>query len=444
MLDDALNKKIKEAAEQYHPAYEEGAWKKMEAKLDEQMPREKKKKRRYLLFLPLLLLLTAGIYVLYPGNGNKSTIKTTPASANKNIATSTNTAKSTQDAQDVSPVNKKTQPQPDQLTSEEQNQTAIITQDGSLPAPVKHSDANTNKKISGQSKTTAKIVSGSADNQTVSNNDANNNQTSTDAVDNSSKPNQTINNNSSVTNTDTDLKSNSDNIKQHEPATLAKQDDTQKNNLNRPSEKKPQKKDNSFGKRFGINISAGPDVSAVALNKIGRLALNYGLGFSYDLSNRFTLHSGFYVSDKIYSANKNEYTVPGGGNSTYLSDINANCIVYEIPLAINYNFKKIKNHQWFASAGLSSYLMKKETYQYLYKYPGGYTDQKTWSISNKNQHYFSLLDLSAGYEYFFNKRTSLITEPYLKMPLAGVGAGKVKLSSGGVLFTLRIKPFYKK
>src|SRR5690348_14638556 len=157
MLDDALNKKIKEAAEQYHPAYEEGAWKKMEAKLDEQMPMEKKKKRRYLLFLPLLILVTAGIYMLYTGNGNKSTVKTTPA--NKNIITSTNTAKSMQDVPDVSSLNKKAQPQPDQLTEQEQKQTAIKTQDGStllIPAPVRHADINTNKKISGQSTTTAK------------------------------------------------------------------------------------------------------------------------------------------------------------------------------------------------------------------------------------------------------------------------------------------------
>jgi hypothetical protein len=34
-----------------------------------------------------------------------------------------------------------------------------------------------------------------------------------------------------------------------------------------------------------------------------------------------------------------------------------------------------------------------------------------------------------------------MVEPYFKLPLSGVGFGKVKLNSGGVLVTAVIKPF---
>jgi len=54
-----------------------------------------------------------------------------------------------------------------------------------------------------------------------------------------------------------------------------------------------------------------------------------------------------------------------------------------------------------------------------------------------------VLDLSAGYEYTLNKRFSLAAEPYVKLPFSGVGAGKIKLNSAGVLFTLTMKPFKK-
>ena len=88
--------------------------------------------------------------------------------------------------------------------------------------------------------------------------------------------------------------------------------------------------------------------------------------------------------------------------------------------------------------------MKKESYEYYYKYPGStniYT--KSWSVSNKNKHYFSVLDISAGYNYFVNKRFTLSAEPYLRLPLTGIGAGKIRLNSGGVLFTATLKPFKK-
>ena len=35
-------------------------------------------------------------------------------------------------------------------------------------------------------------------------------------------------------------------------------------------------------------------------------------------------------------------------------------------------------------------------------------------------------------------------EPYVKLPLTGIGYGKVKLNSGGILFSIGIKPFAAK
>ena len=34
-----------------------------------------------------------------------------------------------------------------------------------------------------------------------------------------------------------------------------------------------------------------------------------------------------------------------------------------------------------------------------------------------------------------------MAEPYIKLPLSGVGYGKVKLNSGGLLITVGFKPF---
>jgi len=38
---------------------------------------------------------------------------------------------------------------------------------------------------------------------------------------------------------------------------------------------------------------------------------------------------------------------------------------------------------------------------------------------------------------------SLSAEPYLEVPMTGIGAGKVHLNSGGVLFTVGVSPFRK-
>ena len=208
---------------------------------------------------------------------------------------------------------------------------------------------------------------------------------------------------------------------------------------------KQKKINKSFARNFGIGLSAGPDVSAVRLNNTGKITVTYGAQLSYAFTHRFTLHTGFYVAKKIYSADKDDYHVPAGSVWNYdLENVDANCKVYEIPVTISYDFGKAKNHSWFAAAGLSSYLMKRESYVYYYKNSSGNTWHNPGTVNNKNKHYFSVLDISAGYKYSIDKRFSLIAEPYVKLPLTGIGEGKINLNSAGVLFTVSVKPFLKK
>ena len=205
----------------------------------------------------------------------------------------------------------------------------------------------------------------------------------------------------------------------------------------------PKKTKKGFIQNFGIGLGIGPDVSAVGLGNTGKITFAVGADLNYSFTDRFTLRTGFYVATKIYSADENEYHIPPAyaGNYDYLQSVSANCKVYEIPLTLSYNFGKVKNHNWFASAGLSSYFMKRESYVYFYKYPWGITSNKSWTVTNQNKHYFSVVDISAGYEHSINKRFSIIAEPYVKLPLSGIGIGKIKLNSAGVLFTAAIKPF---
>jgi hypothetical protein len=209
--------------------------------------------------------------------------------------------------------------------------------------------------------------------------------------------------------------------------------------------KKTNKTTYGFANNFGVSISAGPDISGVHDNKIGKLTLAYGAGISYAISKKLNLRTGFYLSKKIYSVDPKDYEIPAGslGNYEYLQNVDANCKVYEIPLKLDYSFGETKNHNWFVSGGLSSYLMKKENYQYYFKTPTGQVYDKDWGISNKNKHFFSVLSISGGYQYSLNKQFSIVAEPYVNLPLTGIGAGKVKLNSGGILFTIKAKPFLK-
>lgn len=197
-----------------------------------------------------------------------------------------------------------------------------------------------------------------------------------------------------------------------------------------------------FLSKFSVLFSAGVDVSSVH-SQPGQARMVKGVGIGYSLNKHIQFRTGFYAARKIYSARAEDYHAPGI-NYYYpnLKQVNGDCMVYEIPLLVDYIFAAKNKHSWFVSGGMSSLLMKKETYHYYYK-PNGSPDYRwsTWSVENKNNHLFSMVDLSAGYNLKLGKSLMMRAEPYLRIPVTGVGAGSMKLSSGGVLFTFGMNPF---
>jgi outer membrane autotransporter protein len=77
--------------------------------------------------------------------------------------------------------------------------------------------------------------------------------------------------------------------------------------------------------------------------------------------------------------------------------------------------------------------MKRETYYYHYYDQSGQYRYNGWTMRDKNKHHLSVLTLGAGYEYKISEKLAFSAEPYVKLPLAGVGFGKIKLNSGGIL-----------
>ena len=141
---------------------------------------------------------------------------------------------------------------------------------------------------------------------------------------------------------------------------------------------------------------------------MGKVRPVFGIGLGYTFADRFTIKSGFYTANKVYTADPYDYKWSSPPpNVQYLVQIDANCKVYEIPLTLSYSFAQSKKHNWFGSAGLSSYIMKEETYDYLYKYPSGATYSHRYYMSNENKHFLSVLSLSGGYTRKLNNRFSI-------------------------------------
>lgn len=190
--------------------------------------------------------------------------------------------------------------------------------------------------------------------------------------------------------------------------------------------------------RFYVGLVAAPDVSTVQFVGVQAPLLNAGVTLEYRLGNRLRLSTGLLRSAKQYAARRDDYDWRNYPRAYYrdFTRLAATCTVLDVPLNLRYDLAVGAQFRVFGSAGLSTFFMQRERYRYDYVENGR---PEVWdrSVVNQNRHLFSILNLSAGYERSLGSRWSVQAEPYLKLPLAGVGQGKVKLVSSGVFMGVK-------
>ena len=470
MQSEDLDKKIKDAADHHYPAYNERAWSKMKDLLDAHMPVEKKDRRRGIIFfLSMFLLLGGGAFLLInkpwidapvatesisQQNTTEKNIPSNPRDeiANKPTNENSNTLKEAP-GEPVSPTaeaNPVTQPGQNTTSTSENVLSNSRDQEIVNKEPLlTRKNGNYTIKPNATSQQKKKLEPSPI-------NPGTNEEANAKVADVYMKPSLKFEKAETKPSEDkqTELKATSDKPEPNLPTTVTetvtdpvtaksdKTDTTSKTETNAtPAQPVAQKKKTSSN-GFSISVSAGPDISGVGLNEWGKFRPVYGVGLGFTFANRFTIRTGFYTASKIYTASPKDYkTSSPPPSQVYLSKIDADCKVYEIPLNLAYRLGNSEKQNWFVSVGLSSFLMKSETYDYLYKYPNGSTYTHNYSYENENNHFLSILSLSGGYTRRLNRTFSLSAEPYFKLPLGGVGMGNIKLNSAGVMFTLgaRIK-----
>jgi hypothetical protein len=209
--------------------------------------------------------------------------------------------------------------------------------------------------------------------------------------------------------------------------------------LDTVSKKANKNNENPTG-RISLSMAFTTDMNTV--NGIGnsKAGLSGGLGINYRIAKGISAGTGIYYSQKKYSSDRNSYFTSLKPFSTWVSysrRIDADCRVIDIPLNMNVSLIKTPKASIIATAGLSSYIMLSENYNFIYTptilFP--YTG-RDYTIKNQNQHILSVVNLSVGVEKPIGNQTSMVIQPYAKLPISGIGQGATELKSFGIGFQL--------
>jgi hypothetical protein len=196
-------------------------------------------------------------------------------------------------------------------------------------------------------------------------------------------------------------------------------------------------------------LSLSPDFSITDWDKFTTPGDAFGIAAYYTISRGFSISAGMVKSNKIYWDYGNEYKAVQADywakktHGVVPDKIEGSCSVLEIPLGLQYYVATTKKSKLYLASTFSSYIMLKESYQYIFDTPNPGAAE-SWNAKKTSYSLFSIANLAVGYERSISDRMMIGVSPYVKIPMSGIGAwANVKLYSMGAAFTLRYQ-FQKK
>lgn len=188
---------------------------------------------------------------------------------------------------------------------------------------------------------------------------------------------------------------------------------------------------------FYLAMLGSPDISLIHMQKTSRVGISAGIMVGYQFNKHLGVEAGAMFDKKNYYTtgeyfDKNKIAWFSQRPDVVVHSVTGSCRMIEIPVNIRYIFTPGSKNKWYASAGVSSYLMGRESYTYDISHGSGPSYPTSVAYNNHPKNWFSIINLGAGYERSLGTKTNLRIEPYVKLPVSGVGSGNISLTSTGL------------
>jgi hypothetical protein len=186
-----------------------------------------------------------------------------------------------------------------------------------------------------------------------------------------------------------------------------------------------------------VGVVLGPSLNEVKSQGLKKAGFDIGIIAGYKVSSRISIETGLLFAKKYYFSD-GKYFNPGKTNASMpasmkVLSLEGSSAVIEVPVKLKYDLLQKNKVSLFTSAGVSSYILTNEKNKYRALLNG--TEQSITSSYKKGSRYFAAaVDLSVGYERKIGKFTSIRIEPYLQIPLKGIGVGAMPVMSSGLHF----------
>lgn len=199
-----------------------------------------------------------------------------------------------------------------------------------------------------------------------------------------------------------------------------------------------EKKRNNIQKSPKIywGIVFGPGINRVKNQKLQKPGFDIGImaGVSI-LKGKAAVEAGLLYTQKYYFSDGKYFDMDKAGSSMPqgmdVMSLEGSSRLFELPVKFKYNVLQKNRSGVFISTGISSYLMTKEENDYLTMMNG--SEQSMIGAYKDNARYIAVMaNIGAEYNYKIGKHTLIRIEPYIQIPLKGIGIGSMPVMTTGL------------
>ncbi len=203
--------------------------------------------------------------------------------------------------------------------------------------------------------------------------------------------------------------------------------------------KNKQTKNTSFKPSFYFGLLTGIEFSQVKSQGIMGPGFHAGLVAGYQTTPSLSIESGILFTKKQYKSD-GEYFKPKPGTmpeNMLVKSLESQASFIEIPLNVKYQLPILKN-KTFVSAGVSSFILTNEKNNYR-AVIGGQEQSVKSTYSDAKNYIGAEINLSASFAQPLNSKLNLRIEPFVQIPIKGMGVGVMPVTSMGVHLILTHK-----
>ncbi len=185
--------------------------------------------------------------------------------------------------------------------------------------------------------------------------------------------------------------------------------------------------------RFYIGAFVAPDYTTVKYQPGSKVGFNSGGVVGYTFMKNLSVEVGIAAGRKYYESSGKYFNSTESWLNSWgkVLNISGYASLTEFPINFKYDFKRSKDGNFFATAGVVSYIVHQENYNYVLDKNGViYSRDKSPIVATNSL--FANASVSAGYESSLGGLCNFRIEPYYRIPIKGIGIGGLPITSIGL------------